>query len=232
MIQLNLLPDVKQEFIKTRRQRRTIGIITSAAAAGALGLTAFMFLTSNVWQSRHINSLDEDIAAVREKIESTDNLTKTLTVQTQLDSLGDLHLKKTATSRLFEYIEAVVPSGVSVSTFEMAHASGTLTITGRSPTYELVNKLVDTMKFTDYSDASAGEGEPVKARAFSETVIQSSSTSDEGVSYTITASFDPILYDNRLTDDQIALEVPNITTTRSTTERPGVLFDTPEEEAQ
>ncbi len=223
MIQLNLLPDIKQKFIKTRRLRRRIMGIAGLLSIGSLAVVAFMFLTANVWQSSRISGLDEDIESRRQEVESTPDIAKILTVQNQLDSLDQLHLSKTSTSRLFGYLEAVLPSDVSVVSVELEHDDLTVELEGESPNFEQVNKLVDTMKFTDYVTTS--DDQSLEGRAFSNVVIRDTSPSDSGVIFTVTAEFDSILFDNSYEEDQIGINVPEITTTRSTTERPNDVFE-------
>ena len=69
-------------------------------------------------------------------------------------------------------------------------------------------------------------------KAFSEVVLVDSNPSDNGVVFNISALYEPILFDNQYTSEELGIVVPEITTTRSTTERPASLFEqAPQEEA-
>lgn len=100
MIQLNLLPAVKEQYIKTERLKRLvfssslIAIIAAIATAG--------FLASIVYgaQKVKLSSLDKSITESSKKISDIKDLDKILTIQNQLNSLTGLHDKKVITSRL------------------------------------------------------------------------------------------------------------------------------------
>ena len=81
MIQFNLLPDVKLEYIKTRRTKRLV-VVVSLFAAG-LSLTAFivMFLTVQVAQKKHLKDLSRDIQKQEQTLTSKEEFEKIITIQ-------------------------------------------------------------------------------------------------------------------------------------------------------
>src|SRR5690349_4497120 len=98
MIQFNLLPDVKLQYIKTRRTKRLTMIISVISAAACLTLLILMFVSVKVVQKKHINDLSKDIKSQVKTLNNVQDLNKILTVQNQLNSLPDLHQNKPATS--------------------------------------------------------------------------------------------------------------------------------------
>src|SRR3990167_4791890 len=117
MIQFNLLPDVKLEYIKTRRNKRTILLIAGGAAAASLTVLILLFGVVHILQKQHLNNLNNDIKKHSSELEKTKDLGKVLTVQNQLDSLPDLHNKKVVASHLFNYVGQLTPAQASIANF-------------------------------------------------------------------------------------------------------------------
>ncbi len=115
MIQFNLLPDVKIEFLKTRARKRLIMLISAVASAVCLAVFIVLFLFVRVNQPRHMNDLNKDIKANLSKIQSTQDLDKILTIQNQLNSLPALHDKKVVSSRLIDYLTSLTPNQATIS---------------------------------------------------------------------------------------------------------------------
>ncbi len=218
MIQFNLLPDVKLEYIKTRRTKRMVILASIIASAISVAVFIIMFTYVNVVQQRHLSNLDNDIQSNIAALEAIPDIDKVLTIQSQLGSLTMLHEAKPASDRILPYLGQVTPAQASVGQVSVDFEDSSMIITGGANTLATVNKFVDTLKFTEFND----KDEPQEtANAFSEVVLSSFGVGDDGASYQISLKFDPMIFDN--TKD-IELIVPNIVSTRSETERPADLF--------
>ncbi|TXG77366.1 hypothetical protein E6P97_01785 [Patescibacteria group bacterium] len=217
MIQLNLLPDIKLDYMKARRTKRMVVLIAVAVASVSLSLLILLFVVVNVLQKQHINNLTADIKADSQQLESTPDLNKVLTIQNQLSALPALHSQKPETSRLFKYLRQMVPNNVKISQLDVDYAAGTMVFTGSAPRIEDVNTFVDTLKFTTFR---TGSEEP--KRAFPEVVLTSFSRTDDGSNYQITVKYDPAIF---ATSQNIDFIVPKTVTTRSQTEKPSALFE-------
>lgn len=219
MIELNLLPDVKQELVKAGRVERIIIISSLLASAAAIALVITLFSLSQI-QKKHINDLNKDIEVKTTQLQKDSQLKKILTVQNQLNSLTTLHSSKPAASRLFNYLIQTTPSDVSITNFTVDFNLHKITLTGIAPTLSSVNKYVDTLKFTQYKLDKAKNNSNKKA--FSGIVLTSYSViSDQGVSYTVAFQYDPVIFD---INQNVKFIVPNQTTTRSSTEQPTAVF--------
>lgn len=217
MIQLNLLPDVKLDYIKTRRTKRMVTLIAGGVASVSLGILILLFVVVNVLQKQHINNLTADITADSQTLQSKPDLNKVLTIQNQLNALPTLHGQKPETSRLFAYLKQLIPNNVSISQLDLDFANQSLVFTGSAKDIEDVNTFVDTLKFTTFTT----EGAEAK-KAFPEVVLTSFARNEEDTTYQITVKFDPVLFDNTQKVDFI---VPKTVTTRSQTEKPAALFE-------
>lgn len=226
MIQFNLLPDVKQAFIKAQRLKRLVIVISIAAASVSILITLMLFMVVNVYQKAQMDDLSQKIARDSSALKSTEDLDKILTIQNQLNNLTALHEAKPATSRLKDYISAVTPQAVSYAKIELKMEDSSMEFTGAADSLKTVNQFIDTLKFTKYKVGSDEEKD-----AFSNVVLDTFGRDDKGASFKIKLNFDPLIFDNKL---KVTLNVPNTITTRSVTEKPSLdLFQPlsdPEEE--
>ncbi len=219
MIQFNLLPDVKQEFIKAKRTKRNTILIAGAVTATALSILIILLLAVNLVQKKHLRDLNGDIKKYSTQLQNTPDLNKILTVQNQLNSLPALHDQKPVVSRLPDYLAKITPAKASVTTLSIDFSANTISITGEADNLSTVNKYADTMKFTTFTTDSDEKAKP----AFSEVVLSSFNRGEKNISYTLTLKFDPAIFDIK---NAITLTVPKIITTRSETEKPSDLFQT------
>lgn len=219
MIQFNLLPDVKAEFIKAHRIKRMVVVIASLSVAASLGLLIIMFSAVTL-QKRHVSDLNKDIKSYDSNLQNTPDIAKILTIQNQLNSLPDLYAKRPAISRLFGYIQQTTPTQLSIGHIAADMQVSTLTVRGSADTLESVNRYVDTLKFTTYSV----KGDTGSLKAFTDVVLKSFSRDTKDASYTVTLSFAPDIFNS---SKEVTLNVPKTITTRSETQLPGSsIFDT------
>lgn len=225
MIQLNLLPDVKLEYIKAQRQRRLVLSISALASVFAIVLLGVLLTISGL-QRKHLSDVSRDIASESSQLRAKPDINKILTVQNHLESLTALHAAKPAASNLFDYLNQVTPAKVGITSFSIDFTQQTATITGTADALSSVNKYVDTLKYTKYTTDSGSDGQT----AFSNVVLTSfqvdGSSKDAGqsASYTITVAYDKTIFD---ITQKIKLAVPNLTTTRTESGQSTDLFRSP-----
>lgn len=226
MIQFNLLPDIKLEYIKARRTKRMVMLISFVVTGVSVALIVLLFIGVNVVQRRHLSNLDNDISAKTEQLQNEQDIDKILTVQNQLNSLNGLHDTKPAANRLGTYLTQITPGEVSISELAVDFTAYTMTFDGSADAIKSVNTFVDTLKFSTYQIEGESNGdEPLTP--FSNVVLASFNRSEESgssgttASYQITLTFDPAIFD---TTKNVKLTVPDQITTRSIIERPEPLF--------
>jgi hypothetical protein len=220
MVQFNLLPSVKLEYIKAVRMKRTVTSVAIIVSAVALGILALLFINVNVVQKQHINNLTEDIDNKVAELEQIEDIDKVLTVQNQLESLTALHEEKPATERVLPFLSKMTPQQVSISQARVSFVDDTFSINGTADSLATVNKFIDTIKFTKYKVGADGQ----ESAAFSEVVLASFSVDKEEATFQIDFKFAPEIFDNT---QQVELVVPSIISTRSQTEKPSDLFQAP-----
>ncbi len=217
MIQFNLLPDVKQEYIKARRTKRSAIVAAGLVSGVALTVCIVLFLVVDVAQKKHLSDLNKDIKNYSQQLQKIADLNKILTVQNQLNSLPALHDQKPFASRLPDYLGKVTPAAASITKLHLDFAASTVSISGVADNLGTVNKFADTLKFTTFTTDKNEKAEP----AFSSVVLTSFSRGDTTTTYELTFKFDPVIFDDQT---KITLTVPKIITTRSETEKPTELF--------
>lgn len=129
MIEINLIPDVKLELLKARRQRKMVisaAILVSIAAGAIVVLLAlYAYGVQTVADTLASNSIDSE----SKKLAKVKDLSKTLTIQNQLEQLSRSQSDKNITSRLFDIISVTVPEGKNAVTIKrLAFNSVTSTI--------------------------------------------------------------------------------------------------------
>ena len=205
------------EYIKAQRTR---SLVLSSAVIIALGSIALLVLLLVVGglQKKHINDLTKDIKADTATLQKKPDITKILTVQNQLQRLTALHEQKPAVANLFNYLNQVTPSQVSINDLSVDFTEQTMTISGTADSLSSVNKYIDTLKYTKYKTDASDEAQP----AFKDVVLGSfsigtGSRGGQSANYTITLAYDPAIFNST---EKITLSVPNLTTTRAALEQP------------
>ena len=213
MIEFNLLPDIKRQFVEFQRYSRriTIYIVIGVAASTALVLLMFSLVLT---QKRSSANIDKQITTYRSQISNVTDVDKILTIQNQLKTITTLHAQKPASSRLFDYLPQLTPLNVSISELVVNYDLDNMKVVGTADSLETVNKFVDTLKFTTYTS----DGGKTTNSAFTSVVLQSFGRDSKNATFTVGIVTDKNLFDSSQT---VKLTVPqNYTSTRSFTELP------------
>src|SRR5688572_24538560 len=166
MVQFNLLPEIKIQYLKARQQKHLVVLISTITVVASL--VVVILLVSFVFgvQKKSIGDLNKDIDSKGSELQNTEDLDQILTVQNQLRSLTDLHDKKPVATRLFGYISQTTPADASIARTNVNFIENTIIISGSATTLETVNIFTDTLKFTEYT--TDGQDEDEGKPAFSE----------------------------------------------------------------
>ena len=108
--EINLVPDVKNEFIKTLKFRNLVFFICIVVAAGSL-IVMLVFLSISGGQDGFIASKKTTIDALEQKINEYNDLDDFLTIRDQLGNIASITENKVMVSRTFNVLAALVPRG-------------------------------------------------------------------------------------------------------------------------
>ena len=162
MIEINLVPDVKQELIKAERTRSTV--ITISILIGVISIAIVALLAFYVFMVQGVRSTlaDNAIKDGSEQLASVEDLSKTLTIQNQLTKISILNSDKKIDSRIFDLLTAIVPpapNDIQISTLSVDSSTNLITIDGQaSNSYAAVEVFKKTIegaqvKYTDSNNA-------------------------------------------------------------------------------
>ena len=147
MIEINLLPNVKRELLKTRAMRNrviSISFLVGGASIAAVVVLA-LILGSQIAAEAVQNGVIKDR---NDKLMAVEDLNKVVTIQHQLTKINEQHSGKKLNSRIFDVVTAVnpvAPNNVSFSDIKVNPESKTITLEGSA-----VNgySALDTLKKT------------------------------------------------------------------------------------
>lgn len=120
MIEINLVPDVKQEFIHAKRVRAFV--ISGAILVGIISVSIVVLLAIYLFgvQTVRSNLADNEITKKSQELANVSDIEDTLTIQHQLTKLGELHDEKNITSRFFDLLVAINPASPNNVSFSLA----------------------------------------------------------------------------------------------------------------
>ena len=132
MIEINLLPNVKRELLKTRVMRNrviSISFLVGGASIAAVVVLA-LILGSQIAAEAVQNGVIKDR---NDKLMAVEDLNKVVTIQHQLTKINEQHSGKKLNSRIFDVVTAVnpvAPNNVSFSDIKVNPGLKTITLEG------------------------------------------------------------------------------------------------------
>lgn len=159
MIEINLVPDVKQELIRAQRARNTV---ISMAIIAAIGFAAAVVLLSlYVFGGQALQNvlIQDGIDKKTKELQSQTDLDKALTVQTQLEKVSALHQDVNMNSRLFDLLTTIISKDATVSEMSLDTEESTITIEGETSSYNNLDALKKTILATTFSYKNEGSND-------------------------------------------------------------------------
>lgn len=229
MIGLNLLPDVKKEFIQAQRMRNTVISASIIAMFVAGGVTVFLALFVYVGQNTAIDAVKQDITKKQAVLVAKPEITKYLTIQSQLAALRVLHSKdyKVLYSRLLDYLPQLNPSApntVQLGAVKVLTDGATITIRGTTQDFQAVDTFKNTLEQATLTYTADAKQHAVNL--FSKVTLTSAALSQSNSKSTISFEFEltysPEIFSPEAT--AIQLTVPKLTISDAQTNAPSELF--------
>lgn len=148
-VQVNLLPNTKQERLKAKRVRQMIIAGCFVAIAIAVAVPTILFFL-RLALDLNLDSKQKNIDELKAKIKNTPNIENMLSVKDRLNQLPLLYSNRNQYSEFLTYMLSRVPQDVKLSTVELTD-DGTMRILGESPSYELVEKFYESLRQANVS---------------------------------------------------------------------------------
>lgn len=162
MIEINLVPDVKQELIKAQRVRSVV--ISGSIVAGIIAMAIVAVLSAYVFGVQSVRGAlaDDAIKSESTKLAGVEDLSKVLTIQNQLTKISQLNDQKKINSRVFDMLQVVIPpkpNDVQLSSLAIDASASTITLQGQAANrYEALDIFKKTIDGTVIT-YDGGEGE-------------------------------------------------------------------------
>lgn len=165
MIEINLVPDVKQDLIRAERTRSTVISISIVAGLAAIGIV--LLLLAYVYAVQAIRSAvaDESIKTGQIQMGKIEDLPKVLTIQNQLSKLSQLNNDKKIDSRVFDMLAAVIPPSpntIQVTSLAVDAEESSITIEGLTPNFASLEVFKKTIGGAVVSYTEDGGEQTVK----------------------------------------------------------------------
>jgi hypothetical protein len=219
MIQINLLPDVKLKYIKTKRTERIVVFVCGIISTVSIVSIIVLYLTVDVFQKNHLNTVANQITSESATIKNDADVNKIITIQQQLKSLPSLYSNRNNPYEIFNILQQSTSKGITISTFNINYQTGALTFGGTADSLLDGNVFYNQLLYATYS-LDKGAQQPlfggVSISGLSGTTT-SSATSSASISYTVKATVPVTLFK---TGANVVVSVPNKDVTQSTLNQP------------
>lgn len=230
MIQLNLLPDVKREFVKAQRLRRQIIALMVFVSIVAVGLVVLIALYVYGAQLALGAVLDNNIRNKSEDLSQVEDLDNYLTIQNQLAALTELHDGKMIYSRLFNYLPVLnpaAPNEIRISRLNIDNETNSIVITGNARDFRAVTVFENTLQNAQLTYTPFGtedqQREPLVERVvMSEIGLSEDVSGNRTVVFTATIDMNEAAFDRNST--RVQVNVPTRNTTQSAQRVPQQVF--------
>lgn len=157
MIEVNLVPDVKQELIEAQRIRSRVVIGSIFIGLTSISIVALLLVYVFAFQTVRTKLADDAIKKGSQQLAGVKDLSKTITIQNQLTKLSTLNGGKQITSRIFDTLAKIAPpapNDIQISSLTIDTATGLVKIEGQAANsyaaLEVFKKTI-TSAFVKYS---------------------------------------------------------------------------------
>lgn len=216
MIEINLMPDVKQELLRAQQMRSfvvSVAIIVAIAAASIVALLA-------IWvygvQTGRNYLADQNIENGASELAALEDVPEVMTIQNQLATISELNNAKRIPTRMFDLLAHTVPTGENqVDIVELTYNSDEgeriVTIEAQSTNgYAAAETFQKTLGYAVLRWSAADEGDLQEAPIASELQITETSYGEDQsgqrvLNFTLTFEYTDELLDPSLDDVQILL---------------------------
>lgn len=213
MIEINLIPDVKQELIKAQRTR--FSVITIAMFFGIGSVAVVVLLASYVFGGQLLLGRLADSAIDKgiKELKTVKDLPKTLTIQNQLTKISKLHSEKKIDSRIFDVLVAIIPpepNNIKISTVNVDSVEKRITIDAQAknsyPAAEIFKKTINgaKLRYTDGNNKKQ-EIELSSNISLSDTSFGADSTGEKVLRFVMSFNYAPELFDPSSKETSIAI---------------------------
>lgn len=174
--EINLVPDVKDEMIKTLKMRNFIFFLCIIVASASIAATLFVGSIAG-GQQAVVNGKKSTLEKLSSKVDSYSDLSDFLTIKDQLGNISSITSNKKLLSRTFNIISTLLPTGadtikISELAINLSSESPTLSFDAQADAgnppyidYNVLDSFKKSMQYMryDYGNYVDKEGETIPA---------------------------------------------------------------------
>ena len=211
MIEVNLIPDVKLELLKARRQHKMVISASILVAIVSIGIVVIMSIYTFGAQTLADSIAQSRIDDKSEELKGVKDLSQTLTLQSQLGKLTEVQADKNISSRLFDILSVVVPSGdnaVKITRLNLKSEENTIELEAEAANgYEAMEVFKKTLAETTFhynEDGKAAEPENIALSiSEGERIYGEDSEGNKVLRFTLSFTYSEKLFDSTITDGKV-----------------------------
>jgi len=166
MIEINLVPDIKQELIKAQRVRASVISMAIIIGIGAVGVVVVLAIWVFAIQAARGVISDNTIKNQSEQLSKVEDISNTLTIQNQLSKLSEMHDSKNIDSRLFDILTTINPSApntIAITNVSLDSSTTTIKLEAQAVNgYPALDVFKKTINATTFEFTKDGEKQSVK----------------------------------------------------------------------
>lgn len=232
MIQINLVPDVKQEMLHAQRMRNvaiSFSIVIGIVAVGIVVALALVLAGQTAVQKIEEGQINSGYS----KLSSNADLNSALTIQNQLSTISSQNTTRTIDSRLLDVLAAInppAPNDVKLSKVTLDPSQDTVTLEGSAlggyPATDVFRKtILNTTVTAKQQGSSSSQDMPLTSNVtLQDTSYGEDATGAKVVRFTIIFTYPDGLLDNRMSDVKISTPSARVDVTDSKTLIPDSMF--------
>jgi len=216
MIEINLVPDVKQELLKAQRVRASVISIAIVVGIGAVGVVVLLAIWVFAVQTARDVLTDNTIKNESQKLANVEDISNTLTIQNQLTKLPGLHDEKNIDSRIFEILTTInppEPNTVAITSLALDSEEKTIKIEAQAangyPALEVFKKTIEATTFDYVDDGKRGTVNLASGMSDSDRSYGEDAAGAKVLRFTLTFTYPPELFARTSRDARIV--APNKT---------------------
>lgn len=235
MIQINLVPDIKQEMLRAQRVRNIA--ISLSILVGLIAVAVVIALTIVLGgQTGYQKIMEGQVTSRYKTLSSMPDLDNALTIQNQLSAISGINDKRTMDSRLLDVLTAINPASpndVKLSKVTLDPTQSTLTLEGSAaggyPATEVFRKTILNTTISAQQGNDSSSNTTLSLTTASQLTLQNTSygqdaTGAKVVEFTVVFQYPAGLFDNTLTNVTVHPPTGQQNVTDSATAVPDSMF--------
>lgn len=234
MIQINLIPDVKRQYLQARRTRDIAISISILASIAAVGVVVVLLLALGAQAGREVLA-DRTIDSEYEKLSSVEGLSDMVTIDNQLSLISGQHANKSTHSRVFGILQAInpaQPNDVRFTDVTVQPEDSKILFEGIAnagyPAVEALTKTIENTVIRSTEDGSKFEETPLATNIqVGETSYGRDGDGRQVLRFELVVSYSPEVLTNKLRNVEIQSPTKKIDVTDSKQRVPNSLFSAP-----